>query len=91
MPAGALPAPENSLPTCSQVEAGQVEDRGPARAALQAHVEQALVGFFGPRLALAPRFQDIVCQTVEALLAEPALEEGLLVACRRGVDGVRQD
>lgn len=79
------------MPTCVQVEARQLGGLGRDRPALHAHVEQALVSFFGPRLALAPRFQDIVCQTVDALLAEPALEERVQAVCRIGVGGVRKD
>ena len=64
------------------MEVKQVGDLERRRAALRAHVEQALVGFFGARLVSEPRVQDIVCQTVEALLAEPALEDGVQAACR---------
>lgn len=91
VPVGGSPNPGDFLRTLSQREAGQVGNLGRDRAALQAHVEQALVGFFGPRLALAPRFQDIVCQTVDALLAEPALEDCVQAACRMLVGGVRQE
>lgn len=91
VPGGGSPNPAESLRTSSQMEARPVGDLGRDRAALQAHVEQALVGFFGQRLALAPRFQDIVCQTVDALLAEPALEEGVQAACRILRGGIRQD
>ena len=81
-PAGASPSPADSLRTHPQREARQVSDLERHRAALHAHVEQALAGFFGARLVLEPRVQDIVCQTVEALLAEPALEDGVQAACR---------
>jgi hypothetical protein len=91
MPAGGSPSPENSLQTYVQVATQRAGGLVRDRAALHAHVEQVLVGFFGQRLALAPRFQDIVIQTVEALLAEPALEEGVQAACRRLVDDVRKD
>ncbi len=61
------------------------------RAALHAHVERALAGVFGARLVSEPRLQDIVCQTVETLLAEPALDESVQAACRMWVGDVRQD
>jgi hypothetical protein len=79
------------LRTYPPMGAKPVGDLGRERAALHAHVEQALAGFFGPRLVLVPRFQDIVSQTVEALLAEPALEEGVQAACRRLLGDVRKD
>lgn len=70
------------------MEAKQVGDLERRRTALRAHVEQALVGFFGSRLVLEPRVQDIVAQTVEALLAEPALEDCVQEACRVSRDEV---
>ncbi len=91
VPTGGLPSPEDSLRTHPQMGAKPVGDLGRERAALHAHVEQALAGFFGPRLVLVPRFQDIVSQTVEALLAEPALEEGVRAACRMWVGDVRKE
>lgn len=90
-PTGGLLNPEDSLRTHRQMGASQVGDPGRDRAALHAHVEQALAGFFGPRLVLVPRFQDIVSQTVEALLAEPALEDCVQVACRVLRGEVRKD
>jgi hypothetical protein len=74
-----------------QREVKQVGDLERRRAALHAHVEQALVDFFGPRLGLVPRFQDMVCQAVEALLAEPALEGDVQAACRMLPGDVRKD
>jgi hypothetical protein len=91
VPMGGVPHAEDSLRTHPQVAAKPLGDLGRDRAALQAHVEQALAGFFGPRLVLAPRFQDIVSQTVEALLAEPALEDCVQVACRVLRGDVRKD
>ena len=82
VPTGGSPSPDDSLRTYPQMEAKQVGDLERHRAALHAHVEQALAGFFGPRLVLEPRFQDIVSETVDALLAEPTLQEALHEAGR---------
>jgi hypothetical protein len=72
-----LPAALAPLQAAAQEPEGPLRDRK----LLRAHVEQALLGFFGPRLSLAPRFQDIVDQAVDALYAEPALEGTLQAAC----------
>lgn len=90
-PAGGSTRPEDSVGTRPQVEVKQAGDPEQRRAALHAHVEQALVGIFGSRLVSEPRVQDIVCQTVEALLAEPALEEEVQAVCRVGVGGVEKE
>lgn len=91
VPTGGSPSAEDSLRTLPPMEVKLVGDLEGRRAALRAHVEQALVGFFGARLVLEPRVQDIVRQTVEALLAESALEEGVQAACRMWVGDVRKD
>lgn len=77
--------------TRPQMEVKQLGDLERHRTALRAHVERALAGFFGPRLVLEPRVQDIVGQTVEALLAEPALEDRVQAACRMWVGDARKD
>jgi hypothetical protein len=52
-----------------------------ARATLRMHVEAALIGIFGQKVVLVPRFQGIVSQAVEALIAEPALQTVVRAAC----------
>lgn len=90
-PAGGAAGPEDPVRTRPQGEIQQAGGLEQRRAALHAHVERALAGIFGSRLVSEPGVQDIVCQTVEALLAEPALEEGVQAVCRTGAGGVRKE
>jgi hypothetical protein len=91
VPTGGSSGPAQLVRIPPQTEVMQVDDLERRRAALRAHVEQALAGFFGPRLVLEPRVQDIVSQTVEALLAEPALEGSVQAACRISMGDVPKE
>lgn len=60
---------------------GAFDESHHERAALRMHVEAALIGIFGQKIVLVPRFQGIVSQAVEALIAEPALQTVVRAAC----------
>ena len=51
------------------------------RPALRAYVERSLLDLFGPQIALAPRFQEIVNEAVDAVCADPALQAAVRAAC----------
>jgi hypothetical protein len=76
----------------AQLRAAAGEPAGPPRdrKMLRVHVEQTLLGIFGHALVLEPRFQDIIDQTVDALLAEPSLDGVVRAACAELADTARR-
>jgi hypothetical protein len=98
-PAGAASAPQPGVGTAGalssalaqlQAAAGEPDGAPRDRKMLRVHVEQALLGIFGHALALEPRFQDIIDQTVDALLAEPSLDGVVRAACAELADTARR-
>lgn len=77
LPGGSEASPAQPLPAV-QAPAHALS----GRLALRAHVEQALLGLFGPQVALVPRFQEIVNDAVDAVVADTALQAAVRAACR---------
>jgi hypothetical protein len=97
-PASAASAPQPGASTAGalssalaqlQAAAGEPDGLPRDRKMLRVHVEQTLLGLFGHALALEPRFQDIIDQTVDALLAEPSLGVVVRAACAELADAAR--